>query len=175
MCRSSSSPEQTMNTQRWKSRERLTPPRPNQKNCGSLTARSMRTCSVLPERNTSAGLCSSSIATCGMKMSARRHCRQKSLDLAHHAIYFVLICQRNHEKFVALVKADNSVGEKPDAIEKWVTAEQPTDRCAADADRIHDLHKQRRAHGATEGPKQRRADVLCHLALEFDALAFGFV
>src|SRR5438034_1001111 len=94
--------------------------------------------------------------------------RQQPLNLPHHPIHFFLIRQRDHEKFVALVEADNAVGEKPDAVEKGIAAEDPTYGSAGNTDGIDDLGEHYCAHCATEGAQQRRAYVLCHLALELD-------
>src|SRR5581483_8615269 len=91
------------------------------------------------------------------------------------AIHFFLVRQRYHEKFVTLVKADHAVGKYPHAVEERIAAENPTHWCARDADGIYDLREERRAHRTTKGAEQGRADILCHLALELDAFAFGFV
>ncbi len=39
---------------------------------------------------------------------------------------FRLVFERNHEELVALLEADYSVGEEPDAVEDGVAAEQPS-------------------------------------------------
>src|ERR1043165_1055108 len=104
-----------------------------------------------------------------------RRGRQQSLNFPHHAIHLFLIRQGNHEEFVALVEADDAVGEEPDAVENWIAPENPTYGRAGNADRVYYLREHHRPHRATEGPEQRRADVLGHLLLKLDALAFGFV
>jgi len=73
------------------------------------------------------------------------------------------------------VETDDAVGEQPDAVEQGIASEDPTDGRAGQPDGIHNLGKHHCTHGATEGAQQRRADILGHLLLELDALAFGFV
>src|SRR5262249_15473001 len=101
--------------------------------------------------------------------------RQQTFNLSDHAVHFFLISQCNHEKLVALVKADDAVGEQPDSVKKWIAAQNPTDWRASDAYGVDYLCEHRRARGATEGAEQRRADILCHLALKFDAFTLSFI
>ena len=100
--------------------------------------------------------------------------RQQPFNFPYHAIHFLLIRQRDHEKLVALVKADDAVSEQPYAVEEGVATEQPTYRCAGDPDRVNDLREHCGARGTTESAEQRRADVFRNLALKFHSFAFGF-
>src|SRR5437588_10458750 len=108
-----------------------------------------------------------------MRMVSRR--RQPALDLSHHAIHFFQIRQRDHDELVALMKADHAVSEQPHAVEEGVAAQQPAYWRAGDGARLYDLREHSSAGGATERAQQRRADVLCHLALKFNSLALSFV
>ncbi len=75
---------------------------------------------------------------------------EETFDLADHADDFFLVRQSDHEELVALVEADHAVSKKPDAVQDWVAAQQPTDRRASDRTRLKDLGPHRRARSATE-------------------------
>ena len=72
------------------------------------------------------------------------------------------------------MEADDAVGEQPDAVEKWIPARdqligaplRPTG---------FTIWANSVAPMAQLGAQQGRADILGHLALKLDALAFGFV
>ncbi len=74
---------------------------------------------------------------------------QESLDFSYDAIYFILIGQGNHEKLVAFVETDNTVGEQPDAAEKRIAAHQPAYWRAHDASGLKNLRKHRRTRCTT--------------------------
>src|SRR5437660_2713068 len=101
--------------------------------------------------------------------------RQQSFNLPYHAIHFFLIRQSDHEELIALMKADHAVSEQPHAVEEGIAAQQPAYWRAGDGARLYDLREHGGARGATERAEQRRADVLCHLALKFNSLALSFV
>src|SRR3954468_15693308 len=107
--------------------------------------------------------------------SGRRGRRKQPLYLADDSLRILLIFECDHEELVALLDADDSVGEEPDGVEHRVAAEEPAYWCADDWAGLKYLRPDCKPRGATERAEQRRADVANHLALELDALAFGLV
>ncbi|MBL8203565.1 MAG: serine/threonine-protein kinase [Blastocatellia bacterium] len=101
--------------------------------------------------------------------------RQQSFDFFHNLLHFVLIGQRNHKKPVAFANANDAVGKEPDAVQQRIRAENQAERQTRDRRPGKRGTDQRRASGYAEGTEQWCADVFGHVALEFDARAFGLV
>ena len=76
--------------------------------------------------------------------------RQQPFNFPYHAIHFFLICQCDHEEFVALMKADDAVSEQPHAVEEGIATQQPAYRRAGDGAGLNDLGEHGGARGATE-------------------------
>src|SRR4051812_34615813 len=72
------------------------------------------------------------------------------------------------------MKTDHAISEQPDAVEKRVTAQQPTDRCSHNRAGLENLGPHRSSCSTTERTKQRSADVFCNLAFKLGAFTLGF-
>ncbi len=56
--------------------------------------------------------------------------KSASACLRVHALHFFLIRQRDHEKPITLVEADDAVGKQPHSVQKRIAAENQTYRRA---------------------------------------------
>src|ERR1041384_2764149 len=89
-------------------------------------------------------------------------------------MHVLLILQSDHKKLVALLKPDDAVAKEPHAAQEWIAADEPVNGCADDCAGLKNLRPHHDAGRTTERTEERRTDVAHDLALELDALAFGF-